>query len=84
MQKAFVKDCIGACTYTTLKRVYHLFVTGYEGDDIFIGSFSTLAKAQAHANAMGLTNGAHIDIDSMDAPSENQVTVWVLERKLKM
>jgi hypothetical protein len=61
--------------------VYHLFVTGWKGDDIFIGSFSTLEKAQEHAQSMGLFNGAHVDIDVMDAPVDEQNTVWVLEPK---
>lgn len=63
------------------KTVYHLFVTGWKGDDIFIGSFSTLEKAQARANAMGLANGARVDLDVMDAPVDEQNTVWVLEPK---
>jgi hypothetical protein len=64
-----------------MENVYHLFVTGWKGDDIFIGSFSTLDKAQALANAMGLFNGAHVDLDVMDAPVDEQNTVWVLEPK---
>jgi len=62
-----------------MAQVYHLFVTGWKGDDIFIGSFSTLENAQARANAMGLANGAHVDLDVMDAPVDEQNTVWVLE-----
>ena len=61
--------------------VYHLFVTGWKGDDIFIGSFSTLEKAQERAKAMGRFNGAHVDLDVMDAPVDEQNTVWVLEPK---
>lgn len=61
--------------------VYHLFVTGWKGDDIFIGSFSTLGKAQDRAKNMGLANGAHVDLDVMDSPVDEQNTVWVLEPK---
>ena len=64
-----------------MEPVYHLFVTGWSGDDIFIGSFSTLEKAQSRANSMGLANGAHVDLDVMDAPVDEQNTVWVLEPK---
>ena len=63
------------------KTVYHLFVTGWKGDDIFIGSFSTLEKAQNRAKSMGLMRGGHVDIDFMDAPNADQKTVWVLEPK---
>ena len=62
-----------------MERVYHLFVTGWKGDDLFIGSFSTLEKAQERAKCMGLANGAHVDLDVMDAPVDEQNTVWVLE-----
>jgi len=61
------------------KTVYHLFVTGWKGDDIFIGSFSTLEKAQERAKSMGLANGAHVDLDVIDAPVDEQNTVWVLQ-----
>jgi hypothetical protein len=64
-----------------MAQVYHLFVTGWKGDDIFIGSFSTLEKAHARAMTMGLANGAHVDLDVMDAPVDEQNTVWVLEPK---
>jgi len=64
-----------------MAQVYQLFVTGWKGDDIFIGSFSTLEKAQERARAMGLFRGAHVDLDVMDAPVDEQNTVWVLEPK---
>jgi hypothetical protein len=64
-----------------MEHVYHLFVTGWKGDDIFIGSFSTLEKAQERARSMGLFRGAHVDLDVMDAPVDEQNTVWVLEPK---
>lgn len=64
------------------KTVYHLFVTGWKGDDIFIGSFSTLEKAQNRAKSMGLQRGGHVDLDVMDAPVDEQKTVWVLEPRI--
>lgn len=67
------------CTFS--KTVYHLFVTGWKGDDIFVGSFSTLEKAQKRAKSMALVRGAHVDLDVIDAPVDEQKTVWVLEPK---
>jgi hypothetical protein len=64
---------------TSSKAVYYLFVTDWKGDDIFIGSFSTIEKARGRALSMGLTRGAHVDLDVIDAPVDKQKTVWVLE-----
>jgi hypothetical protein len=61
--------------------VYQLFTIGWKGDDIFIGSFSTLEKAQKRSEQMRLSRRTWVDLDVMDAPVDEQNTVWVLEPK---
>jgi hypothetical protein len=65
---------------TKSKPIYHLFTTGYSGDEIFIGSFSTLEKAIGRAQVMCLHRHTWVDLDQVDDPVGEQNTVWVLER----
>ncbi|BAT22240.1 hypothetical protein AR679_gp214 [Yellowstone lake phycodnavirus 1] len=64
---------------TKSKPVYHLFTTGYAGNDIFIGGFSTREKAIERAQGMCLRRHTWVDLDQIDTPVDVQNTVWVLE-----
>lgn len=57
--------------------VYQLFTIGWKGDDIFIGSFSTLEKAQTHAvERMCLPRRTWVELDEIDDPVDAQNIVW--------
>lgn len=58
--------------------VYQLFTIGWKGDDIFIGSFSTLDKAKEQAEQMCLHRRTWVELDFVDAPVERQNTVWCI------
>ena len=59
--------------------VYQLYTIGWKGDDIFIGTFTTLEKAQKRAEQMCLQRRTWVDLDFVDEPVDEQNTVWVLE-----
>jgi hypothetical protein len=57
--------------------VYHLYTIGWKGDDIFIGSFSTLEKAQVHGTErMCLRRRAWVELDVIDDPVDERNIVW--------
>jgi len=56
--------------------VYQLFTIGWKGDDIFIGSFSTLENAQKRVEQMRLQRRTWVELDEIDAPVDRQNTVW--------
>jgi hypothetical protein len=59
-----------------MAAAYHLFTIGYKGDDIFIGSFSTLENAQKRVEEMCLHRRTWVELDEIDAPVERQNIVW--------
>ena len=56
--------------------VYQLFTIGWKGDDIFIGSFSTLENAQKQAEKMCLHRRTWVELDEIDDPVDEQNIVW--------
>ena len=56
--------------------VYHLYTIGWKGDDIFIGSFSTLENAYKHFEQMCLRRRTWIELDVIDNPVDEQNIVW--------
>lgn len=56
--------------------VYHLFAIGYEGHEVFIGSFSTLEKALEHEKKMHLHRRRWVLCDDMNTPSDEDNIVW--------
>lgn len=59
--------------------IYQLYTIGWKGDDILIGTFTTLEKAQKRAERMRLQRRTWVDLDFVDEPVDEQNTVWVLE-----
>lgn len=60
--------------------VYHLWTIGWKGDEIFIGSFSTLEKAKFHGlERMCLHRETWIELDRIDDPVDEQNIVWKME-----
>ena len=62
--------------------VYQLFTIGWKGDDIFIGSFSTLENAQKRVEEMCLQRRTWVELDVIDAPVDRQNTVWVINEQV--
>ena len=58
--------------------VYQLFTTGWKGDAIFIGSFTTLEKAKERAELMRLHRRTWVELDHLDEPVDRQNTVWAI------
>ena len=62
--------------------IYQLFTIGWKGDDIFIGTFSTLDAAKARVEQMCLKRRTWVELDQLDAPVERQNTVWVINEQV--
>lgn len=56
--------------------VYQLFTIGHKGDDIFIGTFTTLENAQKRVEQMCLHRRTWVELDEIDAPVDRQNIVW--------
>ena len=59
--------------------VHHLYTIGFKGEEIFIGSFSTLENAQKWAEQMRLRRRTWVELDEIDEPVSEQNIVWDLE-----
>jgi hypothetical protein len=60
--------------------VYHLWTIGWQADEIFIGSFSSLEKAKFHAlERMCLHRNTWVELDETDDPVDEQNIVWKIE-----
>jgi hypothetical protein len=59
--------------------VYQLYTIGWKGDDIFIGSFSTLEKAYERVGRMCLKRRTWIELDEIDDPVDEQNIVWQIQ-----
>jgi len=62
--------------------IYQLFTIGWKGDDIFIGTFSTLDAAIERVEQMRLKRRTWVELDELDAPVERQNTVWVINEQV--
>jgi hypothetical protein len=56
--------------------VYHLFTIGWKGDEIFIGTFTTIEKAKNRAEQMCLRRRTWVELDELDDPVDEQNIVW--------
>jgi hypothetical protein len=56
--------------------VYQLYTIGWKGDEIFIGSFSTLENAQKRVEQMCLRRRTWVELDVIDDPVDKQNIVW--------
>ena len=61
-----------------MSPVYQLFTIGWKSDDIFIGTFSTLAAATERAEQMRLRRRTWVELDELDDPVEGPNIVWEL------
>jgi hypothetical protein len=62
--------------------VYQLFTTGWKGDAIFIGSFTTLEKAKERVELMFLRGRTWVELDHLDEPVVRQNTVWAINENV--
>lgn len=62
--------------------VYQLFTIGWKGDDIFIGTFTTLENAQKRVEQMCLHRRTWVELDELDDPVDRQNTVWVINEQV--
>ena len=56
--------------------MYQLFTIGWKGDDIFIGTFTTLENAQKRVEQMCLRRRTWVELDQLDDPVDEQNIVW--------
>ena len=61
-----------------MSPVYQLFTTGWKGDAIFIGTFSTLDAAKERVELMCLRRRTWVELDQLDDPVVRQNTVWAI------
>lgn len=59
-----------------MSPVYQLFTIGWKGDDIFIGTFSTLDAATERVEQMCLRRRTWVELDALDEPVDQQNIVW--------
>jgi len=59
-----------------MSPVYQLFTTGWKGDNIFIGTFSTLDAAMERVEQMHLYKRTWVELDQLDDPVEEHNIVW--------
>lgn len=62
-----------------MTSVYLLYTTGWKGDDVFIGCFSTLEKALARVERMCLHRRTWVELDQIDDLVDEQNIVWEIE-----
>ena len=62
--------------------VYQLFTIGWKGDDIFIGTFTTLENAQKRVEQMCLHRRTWVELDELVDPVDRQNTVWVINEQV--
>ena len=65
-----------------MSAIYQLFTIGWKGDNIFIGTFSTLDAAMERVEQMCLKRRTWVELDQLDAPVERQNTVWVINENV--
>ena len=56
--------------------IYQLYTIGWNDAEVFIGSFSTLEKAQARVIQMCLHRRTWVELDEIDKPAEERNIVW--------
>lgn len=56
--------------------IYQLFTIGWKGDDIFIGTFTTLENAQKRVEQMCLHRRTWVELDELDDPVDEQNIIW--------
>lgn len=59
-----------------MSPVYQLFSIGWKGDDIFIGTFSTLDAATECVEQMRLRRRTWVELDKLDDPVDEPNIVW--------
>ena len=59
-----------------MSPVYQLFTIGLKGDDIFIGTFSTLDAATERVEQMCLCMRTWVELDELDDPVDEHNIVW--------
>jgi hypothetical protein len=61
-----------------MSPVYQLFTIGWKGDDIFVGTFSTLDAAIERVEQMRLHRRTWVELDQLDDPVDEQNIVWAI------
>jgi hypothetical protein len=56
--------------------VYQLFTIGWKGDDIFIGTFSTLDAAMEWVEQTPLRRRTWVELDELEDPVDEQNIIW--------
>lgn len=67
----------GVTRCVSMAPIYHLYTTGWKGDEVFIGSFSSIEKARFHGiERMLLYRRTWVELDEIDNPVGEQNIVW--------
>lgn len=69
-----------------MSPVYQLYTIGWKGDEIFIGTFSTLDAATERVEQMCLCRRTWVELDELDDPVDEHNIVWEIPgtwRRLK-